>query len=99
MLNDDRDTSLVRINLLRVHELERERRGTERVAVGSIFGAAAGVRSCLDCCNARRAGTSGAYFPLAYKEIFVQIEDYSAEVACNRLFVLCHGINRNYTSR
>jgi len=60
MLNDDRDTSLVRINLLRMHELERERRGTERVAVGSIFGAAAGVRSCLDCCNARRAGTSGA---------------------------------------
>jgi len=43
MLNDDRDTSLVRINLLRMHELERERRGTERVAVGSIFGTAVGV--------------------------------------------------------
>ena len=43
MLNDDRDTSLVRINLLRVHQPERERHGTERVAVGSIFGAAAGV--------------------------------------------------------
>jgi hypothetical protein len=40
-----------------------------------------------------------SYFLLAYKEIFVQIEDYSAEIGCNRRFVLCHGINRNYTSR
>ena len=60
MLNDYRDTSLVRINLLRMHELERERRGTERVAVASIFGAAAGVRSCLDRRDPRCSRTRGA---------------------------------------
>ena len=40
-----------------------------------------------------------SYFPLAYKEIFVQIEDYSAESDAIAGFVLRYGINRNYTSR